>query len=181
MGKERARDLRDIVRQQRDPALLEYVGCDLFQARIFPIPPGGQRTIELTYCQVLPKGKQPSALYLSAACVSAARLAGVPNTSNLSASFAIRADIEATSPIKAIYLDPFCCGPSETVSSRRSPATRIQRHSNQRFSDLFYSVDEGEIGLSLLSYKAGRRKDGCAPAAGCTQRGCESRRGCGVM
>ncbi len=44
----------DIVRRQRDPALLEYVGRDAVQARIFPIPPGGSRKVELEYSQVLP-------------------------------------------------------------------------------------------------------------------------------
>ncbi|MEA2008000.1 MAG: VIT domain-containing protein, partial [Chloroflexota bacterium] len=44
----------DIVRERRDPALLEYVGQSAIQARIFPIPPGGSQKIELEYTQVLP-------------------------------------------------------------------------------------------------------------------------------
>jgi Ca-activated chloride channel family protein len=44
----------DIVRRRRDPALLEYVGRGAVQARIFPIPPGGSRKVELEYSQVLP-------------------------------------------------------------------------------------------------------------------------------
>jgi len=43
----------DIVRSRRDPALLEYAGKNLFQASIFPIPPHSEKTIELTYSQVL--------------------------------------------------------------------------------------------------------------------------------
>lgn len=43
----------DIVRERRDPALLEYIGQGAVQARIFPIPPGGSRKIELEYSQVL--------------------------------------------------------------------------------------------------------------------------------
>lgn len=42
------------VRQRRDPALLEYVGRDAVQAKIFPIPPGEERRIELEYTQILP-------------------------------------------------------------------------------------------------------------------------------
>ena len=39
LGREEARAIyEDIVRKQRDPALLEYVGRGAFQARIFPIP-----------------------------------------------------------------------------------------------------------------------------------------------
>src|SRR3954451_1900239 len=41
------------VRRNVDPALLEYVGRNAFQARVFPIPPGGERQIFLTYSQPL--------------------------------------------------------------------------------------------------------------------------------
>src|SRR4030042_1678839 len=54
---EARRIYEDIVRSRRDPALLEYVGRDAFQASIFPIPPGGERRIELEYSQVLPMDK----------------------------------------------------------------------------------------------------------------------------
>ncbi len=42
------------VRRNRDPALLEYVGRDAVRARIFPIPVGQERRIELRYSQILP-------------------------------------------------------------------------------------------------------------------------------
>jgi len=42
------------VRRRRDPALLEYVGRDTVRASVFPIPPGGERRIQLQYTQVLP-------------------------------------------------------------------------------------------------------------------------------
>src|SRR5947208_325015 len=51
---EEARRIYDeIVRRQRDPGLLEYAGKNLFQARIFPIPPHSDKKLELTYTQVL--------------------------------------------------------------------------------------------------------------------------------
>jgi len=45
----------DIVRRQKDPALLEYAGRGLFRARIFPIPPGGERRITLRYEEEVPR------------------------------------------------------------------------------------------------------------------------------
>ncbi len=42
------------VQRQRDPALLEYVGRDTVRARIFPIPPGEERRVQLEYTEVLP-------------------------------------------------------------------------------------------------------------------------------
>ena len=43
----------DILRRERDPALLEYVGRGAVRARVYPIPPGGSRRISLEYTQVL--------------------------------------------------------------------------------------------------------------------------------
>lgn len=42
-----------IVRQQRDPALLEYAGGNLFKMRIFPIEPHSEKRIQLGYTQIL--------------------------------------------------------------------------------------------------------------------------------
>ncbi|HXF49990.1 MAG TPA: VIT domain-containing protein [Verrucomicrobiae bacterium] len=42
-----------IIRQMNDPALLEFAGCGLFRARIFPIPANGEAKIKLSYSQVL--------------------------------------------------------------------------------------------------------------------------------
>lgn len=44
-----------IVRQNRDPALLQYMGQGLLQARVFPIPPGAERRLRVEYEQVLPR------------------------------------------------------------------------------------------------------------------------------
>ncbi|MBI5960374.1 MAG: VWA domain-containing protein [Chloroflexi bacterium] len=52
---EQARDIYDqIVRQMRDPALLEYVGAGAIQASVFPIEPFSEVKIEIEYGQLLP-------------------------------------------------------------------------------------------------------------------------------
>ncbi|MBN2303373.1 MAG: VWA domain-containing protein [Anaerolineae bacterium] len=49
-----ARDIYDqIVRQMRDPALLEYVGAGAIQASVFPIQPFSEVKIEIEYGQLL--------------------------------------------------------------------------------------------------------------------------------
>ena len=45
---------QQIVSSLQDPALLEYVGQGAVKASIFPIPPQGERRIELEYTQALP-------------------------------------------------------------------------------------------------------------------------------
>src|SRR5918993_1220727 len=43
----------EIVRRQRDPALIELAGHGLVRARVFPIGPGETRNVTLRYTQVL--------------------------------------------------------------------------------------------------------------------------------
>lgn len=55
---------RDIVRKYRDPALLEHYGEGLFRARVFPIPPGEERTLTLRSTQVLDMQRGMNRLHL---------------------------------------------------------------------------------------------------------------------
>src|SRR5581483_7124004 len=43
-----------ILREKRDPALLEWSGGNLFKCRVYPILARGEKRIVLTYTQVLP-------------------------------------------------------------------------------------------------------------------------------
>ncbi|HOP76621.1 MAG TPA: VIT domain-containing protein, partial [Thermogutta sp.] len=42
---EARREYESIVRRNRDPALLEWVGTGMFKTSVFPIPPGQSRTV----------------------------------------------------------------------------------------------------------------------------------------
>ncbi|MBS0657454.1 MAG: VWA domain-containing protein [Verrucomicrobia bacterium] len=45
----------DIVRRQKDPALLEYANNRLYKARIFPIEPRSHKRVRISYREVLPQ------------------------------------------------------------------------------------------------------------------------------
>ena len=56
MNAEQARGIyEEIVRRQRDPALLTLAGHGLVRAQVFPIQPGETRKVILRYAQVLPR------------------------------------------------------------------------------------------------------------------------------
>jgi Ca-activated chloride channel family protein len=56
MGADRARQIyEEIVRRQRDPALLEWMGYGLLRARIFPIAPGEQKKVVVRFQTVAPR------------------------------------------------------------------------------------------------------------------------------
>jgi hypothetical protein len=53
--KQRAREIYEtILRERRDPGLLEWTGGNLFKARVFPIEGRSEKRIKIVYTQVLP-------------------------------------------------------------------------------------------------------------------------------
>ena len=53
--KQRAREIYEtILRERRDPGLLEWAGGNLFKARVFPIEAHSEKRIKIVYTQVLP-------------------------------------------------------------------------------------------------------------------------------
>jgi Flp pilus assembly protein TadD len=53
--KQRAREIYEIIlREKRDPGLLEWSGGNIFKARVYPIPANSEKRIKITYTQVLP-------------------------------------------------------------------------------------------------------------------------------
>ncbi|MHC4253328.1 MAG: VIT domain-containing protein, partial [Planctomycetota bacterium] len=54
----RARQVFEYIRrQQRDPALLEWVGGNLFKMRVYPIFPHSEKRVQLAYTQVLKRDR----------------------------------------------------------------------------------------------------------------------------
>lgn len=146
LSREEARRVyEDIVRQLRDPALLEYVDHGAVQASIFPIEPGGERRIQLEYTQVLAsEGGLIRYLYpLNTEKFSTQPLEQV----------SVNVEVRSDDPIRAIY------SPSHPIEVTRMGDDRFQASyedegvtPNQDF-ELYYSVAQGRVGLSLLTYR----------------------------
>jgi Ca-activated chloride channel family protein len=143
---DQARQIYDeIVRQLRDPALLEYVGTSAIQANVFPIPPHDERRIEIEYNQVLP-AENGLIRYV------------YPQSTNLYTNTpldnqSIRVEIVSRDAIRAVY------SPSHPVSISREGEFRAVAGfedsnvaADQDF-ELYYSVSPEDIGLNLLSFK----------------------------
>ena len=53
--KQRAREIYEtILRERRDPGLLEWTGGNIFKARVFPIEAHSEKRVKIVYTQVLP-------------------------------------------------------------------------------------------------------------------------------
>jgi len=146
LTKEEARAIYEsYVRRQRDPALLEYVGRGAFQASIFPIPPGEERRIELTYSEVLTLDE---GLVRYRYPLDTERFSHRPIE-----DVSISIDITSKEALKAIY------SPSHAIAVERQGDYRARVGYEEsdvlpdRDFELYFSVAEEEIGLNLLSYK----------------------------
>ncbi len=143
---EARRIYEDIVRRRRDPALLEYVGRDVVQVRIYPIFPGETRKVELEYSQVLEnEGGLVEYVYpLSTEKYSARPLE----------SCSIHVEIGSDLPQHAIY--------SPTHHDRIFMERKGDRQAVVSYEEtdvlpeedfeLVYTVDEKKIGLNVLTH-----------------------------
>jgi Ca-activated chloride channel family protein len=149
---EARRIYEDIVRRRRDPALLEYVGRDAFQASIYPIPPGGERRIELEYSEVL---EMDNGLVEYVYPLNTEKFSPRPLE-----EVVVNVTIRSKEPLKAIY------SPSHDVEIvRRGDHNAVAGYEEydvkpDRDFVLYYTVSPEDVGVNLLSYKPDRRGDG---------------------
>lgn len=153
LDRDQARQIyEDIVRRQRDPALLEYLGRSLFKARIFPIAPHAEKRVEISYAQVL---KNENGLVRYVYPLSTEKFSTAPL-----GSVSINVALTSNQELKAIY------SPSHKISVARTndfSAKIGYEDSNvkpNRDFALYYSVSSSEVGATLLSYKPDNSTDG---------------------
>jgi Ca-activated chloride channel family protein len=126
-----------IVRQKRDPALIELAGQGLIRARVFPINPGETRKITLKYTQVLERAGD------------AWRLRYLGDRNRQSAPRSFRVDIDSASR----FGDPY--SPTHQVQ-----VTRRDNHIEVTLGDgaaggdfeLLLPLARGLVGLSLVPH-----------------------------
>lgn len=147
LAADKARNLyEDIVRKLKDPALLEYAGRDLFKVRIFPIEPHAKKRITLSYTQVL---KLDGGLASYVFPLNTEKYSAKP-LKNLS----MKLDLETKRSLKSIY------SPSHSVEIKRHSGTKaivgFEASDVKPDTDfqLFFSTENSEVGLDLLTYKA---------------------------
>ena len=146
LQKDEARDVYEgIVRASQDPALLEYIGRGVFQARVFPIPPNGERRIQLEYAQIL-KTDAELAKYTYP-------LRTEKFTPHPVRNVAVSLEIESPHPLTTIY------SPSHNIAIRREHA----RHASVSYEGAnisaprdfvcYYSVSDKDVSMSLLTHR----------------------------
>ena len=151
-AKEAREKYEEIVRKNRDPALLEWMGNGMFKTSVFPVPAGAERKVTLRYSQLCRKdqGLTDFLFPLSTAKYTSAPLEKLD----------IQLTIESATDIKNIY------SPSHAVDIKR-PDNRHATVSFTRTNEiptsdfrLLYDVGTEQVGASVLSYRPKDSEEG---------------------
>lgn len=135
----------DVLRRMRDPALLEYAGHGAFQVRVFPIEPGAAKRVRLSYSEALHRDGD---FYAYTYSLNTEKFSSAPLQ-----EAAIRVDLQSSRGLKTIF-----CPTHEVEIRRLSERTAVvgfeekQTRPDSDFT-LYYSTDDGGVGLSVLAYR----------------------------
>ena len=140
-----------IVRQNRDPALLEWVGTGLYQTSVFPIPPGQARTVELRYTQLLRQQDGLTEFFFPTKC---ARQGATP--SKITFSTRIVGDTE----IKNVYSPTFDVQVERVANNVVKTTCTIENQTPTRDFRLFFDQNADELSAKIQSYRPNPNEDG---------------------
>ncbi len=150
-AKKARRIYQDIVRQQRDPALLEYSDTGVFKVRIFPIEPYSKKRIKISYHEFLSKDNNTvEYLYpLNTEKFSAKPLRNV----------SVNIELISKEELKNIY-----CPTHQTEIIRKGKKRALIGYEEKNIKPdidfkLYFTTGDSKVGFSLLSYKK-RGEDG---------------------
>ncbi len=153
LAKDEARRIyEEIVRSQRDPALLEYIEYGMIRTNVFPLPPHGEQKVKLVYSELLTKdGNRIEYRY---------PLNTEKFSRELLQQVSIDVELESSSPMKTVY------SPSHNIS----PQWNSDRRVTGRWSDenirpdndfrLFWALSEEEVGATMFAYRPDKSEDG---------------------
>lgn len=151
-AKEARRLYEQIVRKNKDPALLEWMGTGLFRTSVFPVPPGASRTVTLQYSQMCRKQEGLTDFLFP--------LSTAKYTSDAVEEVSIRATIESADEIKNVY------SPTHQIEIKRPDdhhATVTYSRKNEVPSSdfrLLYDVGKGQVSTKVLSFRPDVDEDG---------------------
>jgi Ca-activated chloride channel family protein len=144
-----ARKARDIytaiVRRTQDPGLLEYIGNNLLQMKVFPIPPKADQKVTLSYTAVAERqGDLVEYVYPLKTDGKA--------TATLE-KFSVEATIKSEHGVQNVY------SPTHAVALKRADdkhvTVKFEREQGLLDKDfqLFYQLGEKDVGLTALTHR----------------------------
>ena len=139
------RTYEQIVRRVKDPALLEYLGKRLWQAKIFPIPPGKELDVKLQYSQTIP---ETGGLGLYRHPLRAETISNETIEQTV-----VQVKIKSQLPLTSVFCPSHQCDISRP-NDHKATVTYEQAHARpDRDFMLYYQRKDTMFGLSLLTHR----------------------------
>ena len=141
-----------IVRQTKNPALLDYIGTEMLSMKIFPIPAKGDQKVSLSFTSIAPKQHQ---LVKYTYPLKTDR-----NATSTLEELKLTVAIKSQQPLGSIY------SPSHEIVSKRinehEAIIEFERHAAllDRDFELFYSTSGQDIGLTTIAHRPVTDDDG---------------------
>ncbi len=134
----------DIVRQMKDPALLEYQELKLFRARVYPIEPYGKKRIKISYQEILKKDNGTIEYNYP---LNTEKFSSAPLKETL-----INVELKSGDKIKNIY-----CPTHEAEIIRKGEKRAVISYEENntkpdRDFKIYYNTDKSKLGMSVLTY-----------------------------
>lgn len=134
-----------IVARMRDPGLVEYMGGNLFRARVFPIPASGDQTVELRFTQTV--DYQGGTIHYRYPL----RTSG-PQARTME-DFTLSATLEASAPIRAVYSPTHRIDTTRRGARQATVGFELGNAVLDRDFDLYYTLADSDVGMSVLTHR----------------------------
>ena len=141
-----------IVRQSRDPGLIEFIGRRLLQMRVFPIEPNSDTRIQIKYQQICrPISGMNGYHYPLRTAKAGGQVYGTVR---------FNVNLRTSAPLKNVW------SPTHSVEIVREgeDAAKIAYEASKGSLDddflLLYDTDSSDLGLSVIAYKPSNGKPG---------------------
>jgi predicted Zn-dependent protease len=117
--KQRAREIyEEIMRERRDPGLLEWTGGNVFKARVWPIFAHSSKRVRITYTQVLP-------------------LVG----NKYRYSYGLQSEMLQKNPLKELSIN-FTCSSAAPLKTVTCPTHTVREQHTEHFAKLEFAAQE---------------------------------------
>jgi Ca-activated chloride channel family protein len=134
-----------IVASMRDPALLEYIGRKMFKASIFPIDPGQDVKIKLSYTQLL---KTEDGLVRYRYPLKSDRYLTSPIT-----DVSVLVTIENKTAIKSVFSPSHGVAIGRPGDHKASASFEGKNLAPDRDFELMYTLSDKEFGMTVLTHR----------------------------
>lgn len=146
LDKAEARSIYEsIVRQRKDPAILEYIDRNTFRASVYPIPAHGDKRIRLDYSEIVPKSGDA---YRYVYSLSTERFSAKPLE-----DCKVTIKLHCKRPITNVYSPTHTIDVDRTSDTEATVTWKVENAKPDTDLVLYYSVSDDEVGIDLIPYR----------------------------